>query len=149
MQYHGRGAKTVQFKNLKLTHLRDAPLVAQTPDVSPAPSSASPAPNSATDTLPPLKACLLDYMWEWNSPLGKTLAAFQPDGTLILKDKRALKWSMTGSQTIQVTGDSGKAVELVFDTTFSTFKMSSAAGPMNPPKYGAHDPPPCRPGWKA
>ena len=76
--------------------------------------AADPQPATLSDALK-------QFIWTWNGASANTQVIFRPDGSLLTREKQRWQWTAKDAQTITVTLDAGRKLDLAFNATFTSF----------------------------
>ncbi len=75
-----------------------------------------------------LVPALTGYVWTWKSAQSDTQVIFEPDGTLITKEKKTSQWKVMDASTLRITFPSQKTIDLVFSPDYSRFTQKNPVG---------------------
>jgi hypothetical protein len=87
----------------------------------------SPISSAPARSLGALKEGIQGHFWSWKGPNTDTLVVFQPDGTLITREKKKSRWEPVDGATVKVTYPNQVSVQIAFDDTLTGFVESGAA----------------------
>lgn len=93
-------------------------------------TSAAPASSELARSLGALKEAIQGHFWSWKGPSIDTLVIFQPDGTLLTREKKKCRWEALDGVTVKVTYPNLTSVQIAFDDTLTGFVESGASAPI-------------------
>lgn len=80
-----------------------------------------------------LTDALKQFIWTWNGASMSTQVIFRADGTLLTREKQRWQWTAKDAQTVTVTLDAGRKLDLAFNAAFTSF---TNADPLSAPVKG-------------